>query len=173
MTNPQSNDYIRIRKSLGGTGLALLWIGVLSVPLVEATTCNNGSEDNWFVSLLLYLPVSTLFLALAFIGSSKPNYIRWLTLPLWGLIPWAGFIAAKYTYGVSFLNNHLCSVATGNPNFNSYPSSWWDVLWGPVQLVFVASVAWCVYKYWVSSITANKALNSQVSPAGTPQSGAH
>jgi hypothetical protein len=146
-----------VRKALGAIGLLLLWIGVLSIPAVQITTCTQGSEDAWLVSLLLYLPASLLILGLAYLGSSKPNGIRWLSLPLFGLVPWAGIVAAKFTYGVTFLGNHLCTVSTGSP-FNSQASSWWAVLWGPVQMVFLVLVVWCIYRYWVPA-AANKSNN--------------
>jgi hypothetical protein len=160
-----------IRKSLGTIGLILLWFAVFFIPLVQITTCTQGEEDAWLVSLLFYLPASLVFLCLAFIGASRPAGIRWFSLPLFGLVPWAGVVAGRFTYGVTFVGDHLCTVSTGESGFSSYPSAWWSGFWGPVQLIFLALVVWCMYKYWVPSKTANKALKSQVSPAGTPQSG--
>ncbi len=170
MSIEQSLRYIR--KLLGGAGLVLLWAAVFSIPAVQITTCTQGDEDNWLASLLFYLPASLLILCLAFVGTSKPAGIRWLSLPLLGLVPWAGIVAARFTYGATLLGDHLCTVSTGEAGFNSYPSSWWGAAWGPAQLTFLALVIWCIYKYWVPSMAANKALKSQASPAGTPQSGA-
>lgn len=145
-------------KLLGSVGLVLLWFSVFSIPLVEITTCTQGSEDAWMVSLLFYLPVSFIFLGLAWLGTKSPSGIRWLSLPLFALLPWAAFIASKYISGVTIGKNHLCVISTGEVGFNSYSSSWWSDYWGPLQLIFIVLVGWCLFKYWQKSPAANKQL---------------
>lgn len=145
-----------IGKPLGGIGLVLLWFGVFSIPLVEMTTCTQGSEDAWMVSFIFYLPFSFLSLALAWLGTESSSRIKWLSLPLFLLLPWAAFIASKYIIGVTLNESHLCVISTGEMGFNSYPRSWWGAYWGPLQLLFVLLTGWCLFKYWRPNLAANK-----------------
>lgn len=140
--------HLTLRKSLGGIGLVGLWFGVFSIPLVEATTCTQGSEDNWLASLFFYFPLSCLFLVLAWLGVRTPSAIKWLSLPLFVLLPWAAFIAAKYVLGVTLAGHHPCTILTDTPGFDEYPRSGWNPFWGPVQLGYVVVVGWLILRYW-------------------------
>ncbi len=147
-----------IGKPLGGIGLVLLWFSIFAIPLVEITTCTQGSEDAWAGSLIIFLPLSCAFLGLAWLGTANPSGIKWLSLPLFILLPWACVTTFKYIWGVTLGKNHLCVVSTGVVEFNSYSSSWWAVYWGPLQLIFILLVGWCLYKYWQPQPAANKAI---------------
>jgi hypothetical protein len=161
------NSQIIIVKISGSIGLLILWFGMLFIPIVEITTCTQGSEDAWLVSLLFYSPVTIVAIVLALIGSVKPTGIRWLTLPLFMLFPWAGYVAIHYIIEVTVQGNHLCVVSTGESGFSSYPQSWWAAYWGPSQLLMVTLAAFVVSKYWRAKSTANKQLNAD-SGAGAP-----
>ena len=161
----RNNHQGSIIKSLGGVGLVLLWFGVFSIPLVEITTCTQGSEDAWMVSLLFYLPISLIFLVLAWLGTKSPSGIKWLSLPLFALLPWAAYTASKYIVGVTIGKNHLCAISTGEAGFGSYPSSWWGAYWGPLQLIFIILVGWCLFKYWQKRPAANKQLKHDAQKA--------
>lgn len=152
----EHNFHNSIGKPLAGTGLVVLWLAALSVPLVEITSCTQGSEDAWLGSLFIFFPVSLLAVGLAFLGTKAKTRIKWLSLPLFVLLPWAAYIAGKYILGTTIGGNHLCSIATGELGFNSYPGSWWAWLWGPMQLVFVLLATWCLIKYWCGGLTVNK-----------------
>jgi len=146
----RENDFQNsIGKPLGGIGLVCLWVGVLFIPLVEIGTCTQGSEDNWLISFIFYTPISLLFLSMSYMGTKTPSVIRWLSLPLFGLLPWAGYISLKYIWGVSILGNHPCMISTNVVGFNAYTSSWWAVYWGPIQFIFVLLCTWCLFKYWM------------------------
>ena len=123
------------------------------------TTCTQGSQDAWLISLLIYTPIFLVALHFANKGSSEPGRIRLITLPLALLLLWAGYVALKYSVAVSIQGNHLCSVATGIPEFNSYPSAWWAAFWGPIQLALVAAAYLVILRYWRNRTTANNAIN--------------
>ena len=143
------NDFRNsIGKPLSAIGLIALWLLVFFVPVVEITTCTQGSEDAWLGSLVIFLPMSVIALALAFISSKSQTRLKWLSLPLFVLLPWAAFIACKYVLGATIGGKHLCVVSTGELGFGAYPISWWAPLWGPLQLIFIALCAWCVIRYW-------------------------
>lgn len=153
----ENNFQNSIGKPLAGISLVVLWFSAFSVPLVEITTCTQGSEDAWLSSLFVFFPVSLLAVGVAFLGTKAQARIKWFSLPLFGLLPWAAYIAGKYILGTTIGGNHLCAISTGELGFNSYPSSWWASFWGPMQLVFVLLAAWCLAKYWWQRPTANKA----------------
>ncbi|SMF03871.1 hypothetical protein SAMN02745866_00312 [Alteromonadaceae bacterium Bs31] len=144
----ENNFKNSIGKPLAGTGLVALWLSAFFVPIVEISTCTQGSEDAWLGSLFVFFPVSLVAVGLAFLGTGAPTRIKWLSLPLFGLLPWAAYIAGKYILGTTLGGNHLCALSTGELGFNSYPSSWWAPFWGPMQLIFVAVTAWCLIRYW-------------------------
>ncbi|MEZ5528450.1 MAG: hypothetical protein R3E57_00675 [Porticoccaceae bacterium] len=152
----ENNFHNSIGKPLAGIGLVVLWFAAFSVPLVEITTCTQGSEDAWLGSLFIFFPVSLFAIGLAFLGTKAQTRIKWFSLPLFGLLPWAAYIAGKYILGTTIGGNHLCAISTGELGFNSYPRSWWAPLWGPVQLLFVLLATWCLIKYWWRRQTANK-----------------
>jgi len=137
-----------LRPILGAVGLVLLWFGVLAIPLVEITTCTQGSEDAWLGSLFIYTPLSGIVVVLAWIGSTRRSWARWLSLPLVPLVPWAGSVAWKYLVGVTIERNHVCAVHSGEMAFNSYPSSWIVALWAPVQFCFLIAVIWSAIRFW-------------------------
>ena len=151
-----NNFHNFISKPLAAIGLVVLWLSAFSVPLVEITTCTQGSEDAWLGSLLIFFPISLLAVVLAFLGTKAETSIKWLSLPLFGLLPWAAYIAGKYVLGTTINGNHLCVISTGEVSFNSYAMSWWAPLWGPMQLAFVLLSTWCLIKYWWQRPTANK-----------------
>jgi hypothetical protein len=162
----QNNFHNSVGKPLGVIGLILLWFCVFSIPMLEITTCTQGSEDAWLGSLIFFLPVSAVSIGLALLATGTPTKIKWFSLPLFALLPWAGVIVVKYISGVTFGGGHLCAVLTGELGFNSYPTSWWAKYWGPIQLVFIVSVGWLLFKFWWQRPAANKTLNQ------TPKSGA-
>ena len=137
-----------VGKLLSAIGLIALWLLVFFVPFVEITTCTQGSEDAWLGSLIIFLPMSAIALALEFISSKSPTRIKWLSLPLFVLLPWAALIACKYILGTTIGGKHLCVVSTGESGFGSYPISWWAPLWGPLQLIFIVLCAWYLIRYW-------------------------
>jgi hypothetical protein len=159
MSNKNFQDITR--KSIGAIGLMTLWFGVFFIPIVEFTTCTQGSEDAWLISFLLYSPVTILAIAFALVGSSSPAGIRWLTLPPLILLPWASYVAIHYTSAVTVQGNHLCVVSTGESGFNGYPQSWWAAYWGPAQLLIVALVAFVASRYWRTKSTTNEQLNKE------------
>ena len=144
----ENNFHNSIGKPIAGIGLVMLWFFVLSIPLVQITSCTQGDEDAWLVSLFLFLPASLICVGLAFLGTKEETRIKWLSLPFFGLLPWAGYTALEYMYGTTISGNHLCTVLTGEIGFNSYPSSWWAGFWGPTQLIIVMIIIWCLVKYW-------------------------
>lgn len=129
---------------------------------MEITTCTQASEDAWAGSLLIYLPFSFVFLGLAWLGIKYPSGIKWLSIPLFILLPWACVVIFKYIHGVTLGKNHLCAISTGVVEFNFYSSSWWAAYWGPLQLIFIVLVGWCLFKYWQPKSAANKSRQQDV-----------
>ena len=152
----ENNLHNSVTKPLAVIGLVALWFALFSVPMVEISTCTQGSEDAWLGSLFIIFPISLFAVGLSFLGAKTQTRIKWLSLPLFGLLPWAAFVAYKYIVGTTIGGNHLCVISTGEQGFNSYTSSWWAPFWGPMQFLFVFLAAWCLVKYWWYRPTANK-----------------
>lgn len=95
-----------ISTPIAGIGLIALWFAAFSVPLVEITTCTQGSEDAWLISLFVFFPASLLAVGLAFLGAKGQTRLKWFSLPLFGLLPWAAYITGKYILGTTIGDNY-------------------------------------------------------------------
>lgn len=124
-----------------------LWLAMALIALVENTSCTQGSDDPWFLTLAISLPISFMVLAIQF--TRNVNAKLFFTLPLAPLVFWAGYIAIKYTVGMTIQSQHPCVIATGNSGFNEYIRSWWVSLWGPMQLLFLSALSCYLIYGWL------------------------
>jgi len=99
-----------MKTTISAISLFLLNGAVLLVPLVESTTCTQGSTDAWAVSLLIYAPLIIILSIISLSGLAAARHLFWYTLPQLIILPYALYIAAKYTAGVGFQNNHPCTI---------------------------------------------------------------
>lgn len=136
----------KLQSSLSIFLFVLLWIGVLSTSLVETASCTQGSDDPWVASLLL---LSISLLALVLLAVLPTNHLsKPLTVPFIGLVPWALYVAGKYTYGVTMQALHPCTVLKGELGFSEQAFDSWLMYWGPVQLVFLTALSVYLIHNW-------------------------
>jgi hypothetical protein len=127
--------------------LILLNCAVLLIPMIEMTTCTQGSTDAWLISLYFYAPLTVVLSLVSLIGITKSKILRWFTLPQLVLMPYSLYTVGKYIMGVTVHGNHPCSIATGN-NFNSYLYEGWITYWGPAQLAVLTLCGLVVFQFW-------------------------
>ena len=112
----------------------LSWLALLlAIPAVQITTCTMGSEDAWLTSLIIWTPLTVAALACIWIAHRHHSSLVWLSVPLFVILPYCIYFAGRFLVGTTFRGRHLCSVLHGG--FDGYPSSWWAVLWAPLQLI--------------------------------------
>jgi hypothetical protein len=132
---------------ISSIALVLLNGSLLSIPMVESTTCTQGSNDAWLASLIIYSPFTIILAVISLLGLHRAKYLKWFTLPQFLLLPYSAYIAFKYFIGVTLHGNHPCTICTGT-NFNDYPFSWWVAYWAPLQFIILIICGYVVFKYW-------------------------
>jgi hypothetical protein len=127
--------------------LILFDAAVLLIPVVETTTCTQGSDDAWMASFIIYTPLIIILSLISMLGLRGAKYLKWFTLPQFILLPWSTYIVFKYLIGVTLKGNHPCTICTGL-NFNDYPYSSWVAYWAPMQFIVLAICGYIVFRYW-------------------------
>ena len=149
---------------LNTIGWVISWLAMALIPLVEITTCTQGSTDAWLLSLLLYTPIGLVGLILLYFGQDKPRSTRWLVIPHGILVPLAAVTAIRYLWRCTIVGDHLCTIATREGGFASYPRQWWNPWWAPVELVFITGVCVMIWLYWRADSAAGSPINQAAAP---------
>ncbi len=148
-------------------GWMISWLAMGLIPLVEMTTCTQGSTDAWLVSLVFYTPIALFGLVLLYFGRDNSRSTRWLVIPHAVLVPFAVVTAIRYLWRSTILGDHLCTIATREVGFASMQQQWWNPLWAPVQLLLVAGVAVMIWLYWRPAAAGSPANQPLDRTAGT------
>ena len=145
--------------TLSTIGWMISWSTMALIPLVETTTCTQGSTDAWLVSVLFYTPIALVGLVLLGFGRDSSRSTRWLAITHAVLVPFASVTAIRYLWRCSIVGDHLCTIATREVSFASEPRQWWNPLWAPVQLALVAGICAMIWLYWRVASTAGSPAN--------------
>lgn len=144
-----NNFFNSIAKPLSFIGLVGLFFALLiSIFGIQSTTCTMGDDDTLLLSLFFFTPITILFLVLSFLGSSKDSWLKWLTLPVLTIIPFALVFVAKLFVALTLDSNHLCAFLNQENAFNEYERAEISAYWAPAQFLVLFITLWCIFKYW-------------------------
>ena len=145
-------------------GWLISWLAMALIPLVETTTCTQGSTDAWLVSLVFYTPMAAVGLALLYIGRKSFRATRWLAIPHAVLVPFAAVTAIRYLWRSTIVGDHLCTIAAREVGFASEPRQWWNPLWAPVQFAVLAGLCAMIWLYWRTPSNVGSPANPPLHP---------
>lgn len=112
-------------------------------------TCTQGSPDGWTASLLVYLPLSWLFIAVALSGRRWSRRLRWLALPHVATVAFGLSVIWPYFWGTTLNGEHVCAVRDG-PGFSDLSADLLQRAWAPVQLASLVLLTLVLIAFWQS-----------------------
>jgi len=112
-------------------------------------TCTQGSPDGWTASLIFYLPLSWVFVAVALLGRRWSRRLRWLALPHPATMAFGLSVIWPYFWGTTVKDEHVCQVRDG-PGFSDLSADLMQRAWAPIQLLSLVLLALVLISFWRS-----------------------